>query len=155
MYTGPPAASENWLYLRVGTGRLVADCVNGAAAKSGLRLYQSAVPCNSLVPLLVVALITPPPVVPYSAEKAEVCTVNSCTVSGVKLTMVRAKLTPVLLVPSAIIRVLIGRPPPTVRVHPGHGVPLVIVGFSLPASPLTFGRVSAKSRTLRLSSGTS
>ena len=63
--------------------------VNGAAAKSGLRLYQSAVPCSSLVPDCVVALITPPPVVPYSAENAEVCTVNSCTVSGEKLTMVR------------------------------------------------------------------
>ena len=44
---------------------------------------------------------------------------NSCTVSGEKLTIVRARLTPVLLVPSAIIWVLSGRPPPTLRLQPG------------------------------------
>ena len=92
------------------------------------------------MPLLVVALITPPPVVPYSAEKAEVCTVNSCTVSGEKLTMVRARLTPVLLVPSAIISVLMGRPPPTLRLQPGQVVTLTSTGFSLPASPRHVGQ---------------
>src|SRR5215468_8525113 len=99
--TGPPAASENWLRLSVGTGRLVAACVNGAAAKFGFRLYHKAVPESWLVPDLVVTLMMPPPVRPYSAENADVCTVNSWTVSGVKLTMVRARLTPVLDAPSA------------------------------------------------------
>src|SRR5271169_6752437 len=124
MYTGPPAARENWLYFSVATGRLVAARVKGAAAKSGLRLNHKAVPWKALVPDLVVALMMPPPVVPYCAEKAEVCTVNSCTVSGVKLTMVRARLTPVLLAPSAMIRVLMGRPPPIERLQPGQGVTL-------------------------------
>ena len=40
----------------------------GAAANAGLRLYQRAVPVKSLLPDFVVTLITPPPVVPYSAE---------------------------------------------------------------------------------------
>src|SRR4051812_31535189 len=109
MNTGPPAASENWLYFSVGCGRLLAASVNGAAAKAGLRLYHSSVPVSRFVPDFVVVLMMPPPVVPYSAEYTVVCTVNSCTVSGEKLTIVRARLTPVLFVPSAIICVLRGR----------------------------------------------
>ena len=137
------------------TGRFAAASVKGAAAKAGLRLYHNAVPLNPLVPDLVVIMITPPPEVPYSAEYAEVSTVNSCTVSGEKLTMVRARLTPVLLVPSVISRVLIGRPPFTLRLHPGQVVTLTRLGFSVPASPDTLGSVRARSSTLRLANGTS
>src|SRR5262249_42610109 len=91
----------------------------------------------------------------YSAEKAVVFTVISCTVSGEKLTIVRARLTPVLLVPSAIMRVLSGRPPLTLMLHPGQVVSVRIIGFSLPGSPLTLGCTIARSSTLRLTSGTS
>src|SRR5215472_11373963 len=118
MYTGPPPDTENWLYFSVGAERFVLAIVQGAAAKSGLRLYHSAVPCSSFVPLFVVMLMMPPPVVPYSAENAEVCTVNSCTVSGVKLTIERPKPTPVLFVPSAMIVMLIARPPEMLRLQP-------------------------------------
>ncbi len=97
----------------------------------------------------------PPPVVPYSAEYAVVCTVNSWTVSGEKLTMVRPRLTPVLLVPSAMNEVFKGRPPPTLKLQPGQVVTLVITGFSLPPSPEIFGSVKARSSTLRFNSGTS
>ena len=68
--------------MSVGCGRLEVESVKGAAANAGLRLYQSAVPAKRLLPDLVVALITPPLVLPYSAENADVCTVNSRTVSG-------------------------------------------------------------------------
>ena len=80
---------------------------------------------------------------------------NSCTVSGEKLTIVRARLTPVLFVPSAINNVLIGRPPLTLRLQPGQDVTVTIAGFSLPASPDTLGCVKAKSNTLRFESGIS
>ena len=49
----------------------------------------------------------------------------------------------------------IGRPPPTLKLHPGHVVTLTIAGFSLPPSPEIFGSVRARSSTLRFSSGTS
>src|SRR5258708_6245127 len=153
--TGPPAVNENWLYLSVGPGRFADAVVNGAAPNAGFRLYHSAVPRTSLVPDFVVALITPPPVVLYSAENADVCTVNSCTVSGEKLTMVRARLMPVLLVPSARMSVPGGRPPFTLILQPGHVVTDTITGFSLPTSPETFGSVTARSSTLRFTSGTS
>ena len=129
--------------------------VKGEAAKSGLRLYQSAVPVNEFVPDLVVMLMMPPPVFPYCAENADVCTVNSCTVSGEKLTIVRPRLTPVLLAPSAVIIPLIGLPPPTVKLHPGQVVTPTNAGFSEPASPPILGRVRARSSTLRFTSGMS
>ena len=44
--------------------------------------------------------------------------------------MVRARLTPVLLAPSARINVLMGRPPPTLKLQPGHVVTLAMTGFS-------------------------
>ena len=69
--------------------------------------------------------------------------------------MVRPRLTPVLLVPSAMISVLMGRPPLTLMLQPGQVVTETITGFSLPGSPDTFGSVMARSSTLRLTSGTS
>jgi hypothetical protein len=103
------------------SGRGALLIVNGRALNFGLRVYQSATPLNLLVPDLVVALIVPPPVFPYSAEYADVWTVNSCTVSGVKLTTARAIPTPVLLTPSARMAVLPERPPFTFRLKPGTG----------------------------------
>ena len=97
--------------------------------------------------------MTPPPVCPNCAEYADVCVVNSWTVSGEKLTMARASPTPVLLTPSARIAVLPGRPPLTLRLNPGTVAPDVTVGSSLPTSPATFGIVTARSSTLRLLSG--
>lgn len=41
---GSSTASESWLYFNVGVGRFLVASVNPAAAKTGLRLYQSAVP---------------------------------------------------------------------------------------------------------------
>src|SRR5947208_282033 len=48
-------------------------------------------------------LMTPPAVCPYSAEKFEVWTVNSCTVSGENVTTARPRPTPVFRAPSARI----------------------------------------------------
>ena len=69
--------------------------------------------------------------------------------------MVRARLTPVLLAPSAIIKVLRGRPPFKLKLQPGQVVMVVMTGSSLPASPETLGWVKARSSTLRLTSGMS
>ena len=100
--------------------------------------------------------MTPPPVVPYSAEYAEVCTVNSCTVSGEKLTIVRARLTPVLFVPSAMNSVFSGRPPLTLILQPGQVVTLTIDGILAARDRRdTLGSVIARSSTLRFNSGTS
>src|SRR5947207_10728428 len=95
--------------------------VYGVALNFGLRWYQRATPLKLFVPDFVVALITPPAVFPNSAEYADVCTVNSCTVSGVKLTTARAMPTPVLFTPSARIAVLPARPPFRLRLKPGTG----------------------------------
>src|SRR5438105_13084301 len=112
--TGPPTVKATWFVRRLLGGRS-APVVQTFALVAGLRVYQSRMPFRLLVPDLVVALMMPPPVCPYSAEKAEVCTVNSCTVSGEKLTTWRATPTPVLFAPSARIAVLPGRPPPRLR----------------------------------------
>src|SRR6185503_8752353 len=140
---GPPAEIETWLERRLFFGRGAVPMVKGVALNFGLRVYQSATPLKLLVPDFVVTLITPPPVLPNSAEKAEVWTVNSCTVSGVKLTTARAMPTPVLLTPSASIAVLPERPPFTFRLNPGTGWSEPTVASSLPASPETFGAVNA------------
>ena len=100
-------------------------------------------------------LITPPPVCPNSAEKLDVCTVNSCTVSGEKVTTARPSPTPVFLAPSARIDVLPARPPLTNRFMPGVGISDPRSGSSVPAAPLTLATVSARSSTLRLFSGVS
>jgi hypothetical protein len=81
--------------------------------------------------------------------------VNSCTISGEKLTTARARPTPVLLTPSARIAVLPGRPPFRLRLKPGTVAPEVTVGSSLPASPVTLGITTARSSTLRLFRGRS
>src|SRR5215469_16763491 len=88
------------------SGRLFVLMVNGAAFKAGLRWYQYTSPSYPFFPDFVVILITPPPVCPNSAEKLDVCTVNSCTVSGEMVTIARPRPTPVLLAPSARIDVL-------------------------------------------------
>src|SRR5437667_1075 len=84
---GPPAAIDTWLVRRLFSGRFVFASVNGAAFHFGLRWYHSAVPDRRFVPDFVVALMTPPPVCPNCAEYADVCVVNSWTVSSVTLTV--------------------------------------------------------------------
>ena len=100
-------------------------------------------------------LMMPPPLCPYSAEKFDVITVNSCTESGEKVTTARARPTPVFRAPSARMFVLPARPPLTNRLKPG-------VASSRPGPDLRFlhphGRwrmVIARSSALRLFSGTS
>ena len=100
-------------------------------------------------------LMTPPAVCPYSAEKFEVWTVNSCTVSGENVTTARPRPTPVFRAPSARIDVLPARPPLMNRFMPGVGIADPRSGSSEPAAPLTLGTVSARSSTLRLLSGIS
>ena len=100
-------------------------------------------------------LITPPPVWPNSAEKFDVCTVNSFTVSGENVTTARPRPTPVFRAPSARIAVLPARPPLTKRLNPGVGISEPISGSSVPAAPTTLPTVNARSRTLRLLSGIS
>ena len=100
-------------------------------------------------------LITPPPVWPNSAEKFDVCTVNSFTVSGENVTTARPRPTPVLRAPSARMAVLPARPPLTKRLKPGVGISDPISGSSVPAAPVTLPTVSARSSTLRLLSGIS
>ena len=100
-------------------------------------------------------LMTPPPVWPNSAEKLDVWTVNSCTVSGENVTTARPRPTPVFLAPSARIDVLPARPPLMNRFMPGVGISDPRSGSSVPAAPLTFTAVNARSSTLRLFSGIS
>ena len=100
-------------------------------------------------------LITPPPVWPNSAEKFDVCTVNSFTVSGENVTTARPRPTPVLRAPSARIDVLPARPPLTNRLNPGVGISDPISGSSVPAAPVTLPTVNARSSTMRLFSGIS
>lgn len=100
-------------------------------------------------------LITPPPVCPNSAEKFDVWTVNSRTVSGEKVTTARPRPMPVLRAPSARIAVLPARLPLTNRLKPGVGSSDPSSGSSVPAAPVTLPTVSARSSTLRLFSGIS
>ena len=56
------------------------------ALNRSLRMYSQVEPWNSLVPLLLTALTTIPPTLPYSAETVLVMILNSWTVSGVAFT---------------------------------------------------------------------
>jgi hypothetical protein len=107
-------------------------------------VIPEATPLKLFVPDFVVALITPPAVFPIQPS-TQGSTVNSCTVSGVKLITARAMPTPVLLTPSAGIAVL---PAPTVNAQIESGYRLICADprSSLPASPQHSGTVSARSR---------
>src|SRR5215203_4600816 len=98
--TGPPNTNPYWL--RSNSGLTPLDGLKKPTAFSAVfRLNSHAVPEKLLVPLRSDALITAPPVRPYSALKLLVCTLNCSTASGETCTTWFEK--PWLLVPYELL----------------------------------------------------
>ena len=93
---GPPKTNPYWLRSNLGFTPVV-GLKKPTAFSFVLRLNSQAVPRNALVPLRIDALITAPPVRPYSALKLLVWTLNCSTASGETCTSWFEK--PWLLVP--------------------------------------------------------
>ena len=108
-------------------------------------------PWSSLVPLLMVALITAPAAWPYSAENVLVFTLNSCTastegVSAMPLRPIEPAFDTVLLsTPSSVTSLAEKRPPPAIN---GRFEPMPNIGVVLPES-------NPRAKALRPLSGSS
>src|SRR5512133_3833649 len=83
IHTGPPNVPPNSLRCNGGRGVLFRRLLQVFASRLLLRRNSKSVKCAAFVPERVDTLITPPPVLPYSAARELVITVNSSMLSTI------------------------------------------------------------------------